>query len=107
MTYRLQLSNTTLLAVNGKLKNLVVAQFYRASCLEMFFCVCWNPEKIGFNPVKKWMCYRTRQEQAGKEQKHLASMSLHMLPAEGVPQIKGVSSFCIIWIKSVCLSTSR
>lgn len=47
-----------------------------------------------------------RQEQADKEQ-NLSSGSLHRLPAEGMAQIKRVSSHLKVRIKDVCLPVSK
>lgn len=48
-----------------------------------------------------------RQQQAAKETKLPSSMSLCSLQAEGMVQIKGVSSSLKIWIKGVNLPTSK
>jgi hypothetical protein len=53
--------------------------------------MCCDPEKAGSNASEEMDCL-ARQEQASKEQKLSSPMSLYMLPAEDVSQIRAKSS---------------
>ena len=57
-------------------------------------------------PVKGWTCQKER-EQAGNESKLLSSMFFKRLPAEGVAQIKGGSSYIRISVLKVDFPTSN
>ena len=59
---------------------------------QMVLCICWNPEEVGSSASER-VDVLVKQGQVGKEQNLPSSMSFYRLPAEGVAQIKGLSSF--------------
>lgn len=82
------------LAVNVKFKNL-------ARCLSCFSVCVGIPKK--WVPKPERMDVSARRGQAGKEKNFLS----YILPAEGMVQIKGVSSCLRSHIKGVCLLPQR
>lgn len=84
------------LAMNAKSKNPVAAQA-TSWVSQLVFSRCWNP-KVG-SKASEGMGMLPRREQTGKEQVSFFHVSPR-LPAEGVAQMKGVSSHLKILIKS-------
>lgn len=59
---------------------------------QLAFSTHWNPEEVGSN-ASEGMDLLKRREQAGKEQSFLLLHHLYRLPADGMAQIKGGSSY--------------
>lgn len=74
--------------MDGKSRNPVVTPSHKAGS-PICSSVSAGPGEVG-SSVSKGMDVLKRQEQAGKEQKLLSSVSLYELPAEGVAQVKDV-----------------
>lgn len=100
--------------MNGKSKNLVVAQSHNAGCLNWFFCKSWNPKEVGFNTNEGMGMLGKWRQAAGEWIAHLL-LSLSRPPAEGTAQVKGVPQDLVwrhaltcfrTWIKSSCLLAS-
>lgn len=67
---------------------------------QQVFSRCWNLEEVGSSATEE-MDLLTRLEQAGKEQKFPASLSLYRLPEECMVQIKGLClTLSKVWIRS-------
>ena len=114
------------LSHTGEAENPVVAKSLRpeSSAVPVW---CWRPgdswkttdlqstlEVQSFVLISVKECRSSRQnvdefasEGKGKEQNLPSSMSLYRLPAEGVAQIKDVSSWLRIQINSLCLPASK
>lgn len=74
---------------------------------QLVFSVCWNPEEVYCRATEGLGDVLARQGQTGKEQNPPPLVSLCKLPAEGVVQVKGVSSCLWILMKDVCLPPSK
>lgn len=70
---------------------------------QLVCCIYWSPVEVG-SIASEGMDELTRQGQAGKEEINnpiLPPLPLYKFPAEGMTQIKGVSSHSKTWIKAV------
>lgn len=71
----------------------------------LMFSIFWNPEEIG-SSASEGTDVLTRGGQAGKQQNLLSPISVHRLPGEGLAQTEGLDHIKI-WIKDMCLPTSK
>lgn len=74
---------------------------------QLVFSICWNAEEVYSSASEVLGDGLARQGQTGKEQNPPPSVSLCKLPAEGMVQVKGVSSCLWILMKDVCLPPSK
>lgn len=73
----------------------------------LVFRICWNTEEVYSSASEGLGDVLARQGQTGKDQNPPPSVSLCKLPAEGMVQVKGVSSCLWILMKDVCLPPSK